>query len=107
VLSRSGVLNLIGLTPSRLARWQSRSGACRLEDVTSCPRSSPAQLTAREVHEIRTFVHDPRYAHVPVSRLAWLAARTGRVCSPRLQLASAGPRGRLAHSQAQAYTAKQ
>ena len=43
-------LRSIGLSASRYHAWVRLEESCELEDRTSCPRTIPGQLTAREVH---------------------------------------------------------
>jgi putative transposase len=52
---------------------------CGLDDMTSCPRSSPQQLTRAEVETIRGMVTSEEYRHVPTGTLALLAQRLGKV----------------------------
>lgn len=72
------VLRAIGLSQTRYHDW-SRDQRCALNDRTSCPRSSPQQLTPQEVNLIREMVMSPEYRHVPTSSLARLAQRLGKV----------------------------
>ena len=73
------LLKLIGLSPGRLAAWRRAALACDLDDRSSCPRSSPHELTPAEVAAIRDLVTSPDYRHVPTGRLAILAQRLGLV----------------------------
>jgi transposase InsO family protein len=79
VLGLGRMLRRIGLSPSRLAAWKRAANACDLDDVSSCPRSSPQRLTADEVHEMRAMVTSPDLRHIPTGRLAVLAWRAARV----------------------------
>jgi putative transposase len=72
------VLRVLRLSPARYHAWN-RGGHCALDDGTSCPRSSPQQLTAMEVSEIRKLVTADEYRHVPTGALARLAQRLGNV----------------------------
>lgn len=72
------VLRAIGLSQARYHDWN-RNERCALDDRTSCPRSSPQQLTHQEVNAIRDMVTSPEYRHVPTSSLARLAQRLGKV----------------------------
>ncbi len=47
--------------------------------MTSCPRSSPQQLTRAEVETIKEMVTSDEYRHVPTGTLAILAQRRGKV----------------------------
>lgn len=71
-------LRVLRLSSSRYHAWRGES-ACELEDVDSCPRSRPCQLTRAEVSEIRSMVTDDEYRHIPTASLALLAQREGRV----------------------------
>jgi transposase InsO family protein len=73
------VLRVIGLSGSRYHSWVRDSRACKSDDETSCPKSSPSQLTAKEKLKIKQMVTSPDYRHVPTSRLAILAQRLGMV----------------------------
>lgn len=72
------VLRVIRLSPSRYHTWN-RDEPCALDDRSSCPHSSPQQLTADEVGVIRELVTSEEYRHVPTGTLAWLAQRLGKV----------------------------
>ncbi len=71
------VLRGIGLTHGRYHAWTTEP--CGLDDVESCPKSSPQQLTAAEVRTIREMVTSDEFRHVPTGTLARLAERLGRV----------------------------
>jgi transposase InsO family protein len=73
------VLRVIGLSESRYFSWVREDRACKSDDETSCPKSSPSQLTAKEKMTIKQMVTSPDYRHVPTSRLALLAQRLGSV----------------------------
>ena len=108
VLGLCRILRIIGLSPSRLSVCRRASLACDLDDRSSCPRSSPHELTPAEVTAIRDLVTSPDYRHVPTGRLAILAQRLGRVFAspstwyrlvrergwrrPRLRIHPKGPR---------------
>lgn len=77
-VSLNGLLRVIGLSPSRYHGWN-RDRCGSLDDRTSCPRSSPQQLTRDEVATIRDMVTSADYRHVPTSCLARHAQRTGKV----------------------------
>jgi len=79
VLGPRRILRIIGLSPSRLSAWRRAALACDLDDRSSCPRSSPHELTPDEVSEIRRMVTSPDFRHVPTGRLAILAQRLGRI----------------------------
>ncbi len=72
------VLRVIGLSHARYHDWI-RDDQCGLDDRPSCPRSSPQQLTPREVNTIRDLVTSETYRHVSTGILARLAQRLGKV----------------------------
>ena len=72
------VLRVVRLSQSRYHGWN-REVQCALDDRSSCPRSSPQQLTAAEVSVIHEFVTSEEYRHVPTGTLARLAQRLGKV----------------------------
>jgi putative transposase len=71
------VLRVIRLSQSRYYTWSREP--CALEDRSSCPRSSPQQLTVAEVGVIQELVTSEEYRHVPTGTLARLAQRLGKV----------------------------
>jgi putative transposase len=71
-------LRLLHLSPSRYHSWKNEE-ECGLDDVSSCPRRSPQQLTRNEVKTIQEMVTSEDYRHVPTSRLAILAQRLGKI----------------------------
>ena len=77
-LSLRAVLRVLRLSPSRYHSWK-REEDCALDDMPSCPRSSPQQLTYEEVKTIKEIVTSDEYRHVPTATLAVLAQRIGRV----------------------------
>jgi putative transposase len=72
------VLRVIRLSQSRYYTWN-REEPCALDDRSSCPRSSPQQLTVAEVGVIQELVTSEEYRHVPTGTLARLAQRLGKV----------------------------
>jgi putative transposase len=72
------VLRVIGLSRGRYHDWI-RDDRCGLDDRSSCPRSSPQQLTPTEVNTIRDMVMSDQYRHVSTVVLARLAQRLGKV----------------------------
>jgi putative transposase len=72
------VLRVVRLSPSRYHAWN-REEQCALDDGSSCPRSSPQQLTATEVGVIQELVTSDDYRHVPTGTLSRLAQRIGKV----------------------------
>ncbi len=79
VSSLASLLRCLRMSPSRYHAWRRRRKECGLADRSSCPKSSPEQLTFDEVHTIGDMVTSTDYRHVPTGRLAVLAQRLGRV----------------------------
>jgi len=75
---RSAV-RVLGLSLSRYHAWRRAERACALTDRSSCPKTFPGQLTAREVTTIQEMVTAHEYRHVPTTTLAMLGQRGGRV----------------------------
>ena len=78
VLPLRSVLRVLRLSRSRYHSWK-REEECSLDDMRSCPRSSPQQLTYDEVETIKEMVTSDEYRHVPTATLAILAQRIGTV----------------------------
>ena len=72
------VLRMIDLSHSRYHSWR-RDEDCGLNDLSSCPRMSPQQLTPQEAGQIKEMVTSDEFRHVPTGTLAILAQRMGRV----------------------------
>ena len=72
VLPLRVALRLLRLSQSRYHAWK-REDECGLNDMPSCPRSSPQQLTRAEVETIKEMVTGEDYRHVPTRTLAVLA----------------------------------
>ena len=72
------VLRVLRLSSSRYHSWK-REDECGLDDMRSCPRSSPQQLTRAEVETVKGMVTSEEYRHVPTGTLALLAQRLGKV----------------------------
>ena len=79
VLSLVSVLRAIGLSPARYHAWKRAATECGLDDRSSCPRSSPSQLTPEETMTIKEMVTSNEYRHMPLKTLARFAQRVGRV----------------------------
>lgn len=71
------VLRVIGLTQGRFHAWTREE--CGLDDLVSCPKASPHQLTSAELNTIREMVTSDKYRHIPTGTLARLAERLGKV----------------------------
>ena len=78
VLPLRAAMRVLGLSQSRYHAWK-RENECGLNDIPSCPRSSPQQLTRAEVETIKEMVTCDQYRHVPTGTLAVLAQRLGKV----------------------------
>ena len=78
VLPLRSVLRVLRLSHTRYHWWR-REGECGLDDVRSCPHTSPQQLTPEEIEAIKEMVTSNEYRHVPTGTLALLAQRLGRV----------------------------
>ena len=79
-LSLRSVLRILRLSSTRYHSWKrEESCALDLEDVSSCPRTSPHQLTSAEVAVVKDMVTSEKYRHVPTRTLAVLAQRLGKV----------------------------
>jgi putative transposase len=73
------ILRIIGLEPGRYHAWRRAENACGLTDRSSCPRTSPGQLTDHEVATVKEMVLAPEYRHMPLGTLARYAQRIGKV----------------------------
>ena len=72
-------LRVLRLPPARFHAWRNLADDCALDDRPSCPRTTPTQLTAKEVTTIGNMVQDPAFRHMSLRALALHAQRTGRV----------------------------
>ena len=82
VLALGTALELVGLSKPRYHAWKNRNKACGLEgldDKSSCPRSSPNQLTREENRVMKELVESQDYRHIAIQNLALLAQRLGKV----------------------------
>ena len=70
---------VLGVSLSRYYSWRRSQEGCDLDDRSSCPKTSPHQLTPDEVQTIREMVTSPEHRHVPTGTLAVLAGRLGKV----------------------------
>ena len=78
VLSLRKALRILGLSPTRYHSWQ-REESCQLDDISSCPRTFPHQVTVEELGVIKEMATSEEYRHVPTGTLALLAQRLGKV----------------------------
>ncbi len=79
VLPLRSALRILNLSGPRYHAWKRAERACEIQDTSSCPRTSPHQMTLDEVRSIREMVTSPQYRHVPTGTLAVLAQRMGCV----------------------------
>ena len=73
------LLRFLRVSPGRFHAWRRMQHACGLDDQSSCPHTSPHQLTPPEVRAIKDMVTALEYRHVPTGTLAILAQRLGKV----------------------------
>ena len=75
------ILRIVHLEPGRYRAWSGRASAlaCGLDDRSSCPRTSPSQLTPTEVAAIKDMVLAPEKRHMSLRTLALHAQRIGKV----------------------------
>lgn len=78
-LPLKAVLNVVGLSAARYHSWRRAQVKCELDDRPSCPRSQPMRVSADEVRPIHLMATSEEYRHLPISRLALLAQRLGKV----------------------------
>jgi len=78
-LPLAGILRILRLSPQRYHRWMRAEPECDLDDRSSCPRTSPAQLTPQEISTIKEMVTSNDYRHMPLHTLARYAQRIGKV----------------------------
>lgn len=74
ILPLQVTLRVLRLSQSRYHSWK-RENECDLDDMNSCPRSSPQQLTRLEVETIKEMVTSDEYRTYPQER--WLCSRNG------------------------------
>jgi hypothetical protein len=68
------ILRIDGVPPSRYHRWRNAVEICGLDDRSSCPRTTPSQLTGDEVATIKDMVLDPQLRHMPLGCLRLYAS---------------------------------
>ena len=78
-LPRAAIFRIVRLEPARYHAWRRAAVVCGLDDRSSCPRTSPGQLTATEVSTIKEMVLAPEFRHMPLCTLAVYAQRIGKV----------------------------
>ncbi len=62
-------LRLLCLSAARYHDWNRRQQDCSLDDRSSCPHTSPTQLTANEVSDMREMVVSQDYRHMSLRSL--------------------------------------
>ena len=60
--------------------WNRRQQVCFLDDRSRCPHTSPTQLTANELSDMRDMVVSQDYRHMSLRSLALRAQRTAPPC---------------------------
>lgn len=73
------ILRVLRLSSARYHAWLRTQKECGLEDRSSCPKTSPTQLTCDELATMKEMVTSKEYRHMPLSTLAIYAQRVGRV----------------------------
>jgi len=74
------ILRIARLEPGRYHRWnRAAMTVCGLSDRSSCPKTSPNQLTPVEVANIKDMVLAPEKRHMSLRTLAMHAQRIGKV----------------------------
>ena len=72
-------LDLIGLSSARFHAWARRLKECRLQDIKSCPKSTPQQLSPIELGHIKHYATSEQFAHFSILALSWYAKKVGDV----------------------------
>ena len=93
-LPLKSALKVIGLSTARYHSWRRAQVKCELDDRPSCPRTQPTRVCADEVQTIHDMATSEEYRHLPISRLALLAQRLGKI------FASAATWGKLIRERA-------
>ena len=78
-LPLKAILKVIGLSAARYHSWRRAQVKCELDDRKSCPKTQPTRVCAEEVKTIHDMATSEDYRHLPISRLALLAQRLGKV----------------------------
>jgi putative transposase len=95
-LQHAVVLRVLGLSPSRYHAWNRLERACQLDNRSTCPRTTPTQLTADEVRTMHDLATSGSYRHMSVRGLALHAQRIGMLfASPATWGRLIRERGRL------------
>jgi putative transposase len=72
-------LRVLRLSPGRYHAWNDLEQHCPLDDRSSCPRTLPSQLTAKEISDMRDMVVSQDHRHMSIRSLALRAQRLGKV----------------------------
>jgi hypothetical protein len=72
-------LRVLRLSAARYHDWNRRLQECSLDDRSSCPHTSPTQLTANEISDMRDMVVSQDYRHMSLRSLALRAQRVAKV----------------------------
>ncbi len=72
------LLPWIGISSARYYDWKNAQ-ECGLDDVSSCPKSMPGQMTSMELSEMRLMVESEDYRHLSLGSIVRLASRLGKV----------------------------
>jgi len=62
-------LRVLRLSAARYHEWKKHPHDCSLDDRTSCPRTSPTQLTAKEISDIKDMVVSQELRHMSLHSL--------------------------------------
>jgi putative transposase len=81
ILSLRVALRILGLSKIRY-HSSKRETECELDDVSSCPRSHPHQLSAEEREAVKDRVTLEEYRHVPTGTFALHRIRSGTSIRP-------------------------
>jgi hypothetical protein len=79
ILPLRSILKIIGISSSRYHLWEKKQQCDSLGDQSSCPKTTPSQLTIEEIFAIKDMATSDEYRHVPTTNLAILAQRLGKV----------------------------
>ena len=80
VLQIKSVLRILKLSSSRYHAWKlAEENGCKLDDLSTCPKTRSNQLTPDEVKTMRKMTESPEYRHVSTGKLAILAQRLGKL----------------------------
>ena len=72
-------LRVLRLSTARFHAGASPARDCPLDDRPSCPHTSPSQLTAKEISDMRAMVVSEDHRHMTIRSLALHAQRIGKV----------------------------